>query len=834
MPNSSEQSIFFEALELGSAEARARFLDSACRDDVRLRASVEELLRAHDLPDNVLDQPVAVLPPDKDEAFRTTILNGDGITEEAGMVIGPYRLMEQIGEGGFGLVFVAEQHVPVRRKVALKILKPGMDTREVVARFEAERQALAMMDHPNIARVFDAGTTETGRPYFVMELVRGIPITRFCDQHDLSLSDRLELFVKVCRAIQHAHQKGIIHRDIKPSNVLVTLHDAAAVPKVIDFGVAKAIGQSLTGKTIYTRFTAMIGTPLYMSPEQAEMSGLDIDTRSDIYSLGVLLYELLTGSTPFERDRLDSVGLNEMRRIICEEDPPRPSTRLTTAANLKTTQANGQRNPLLLSSTVRGDLDWIVMKSLEKDRSRRYSSASELADDVHRYLVDEPVQARPPSQLYQLQKFARRNRVAIITASMIAVTMLLGTAVSLWQASVAVTERDEKDAALKEAIRLKSEADAAREEIAQFATRMKEANVLVTSGRAHADAERWADAWSDFTEAIERQPNYYNAWTERASLAIRLGLWEPAAADYAKAIDLGVPADNPANWGIPQLFLFNGNTDSHREYCQTMLAQAEQQHQPPSMALIRSCVMASDTVGNPQSLADQAVALVRSSPQEPFDRQPPGGFRPGQPQPGDSRNGKFGQPPPRPADDRSPDGRRLPNGPRPPNNRRFAQQPGQGPPPRPGEPRDPSSRQGSHPRGAEQYIAGVALYRAGRYEDAEGHLMAALDDDNWRANTIVYPILAMVRHRLGNSDEAKEAFVRSETTIAEWSAAMERAPVGFLPIPWFDWIECLLLHREASILLTGFAPADNPALRKAQERARQLITAARSATTSPE
>ena len=301
------------------------------------------------------------------------------IAEQPGMVIGPYKLVEQIGEGGFGVVFMAEQQQPVRRKVALKVLKPGMDTRQVVARFEAERQALALMDHPNIAHVFDGGTTSTGRPYFVMELVRGVPVTEFCDRSGLAIRQRLGLFVDVCQAIQHAHQKGVIHRDIKPNNVLVTLHDGRPVAKVIDFGIAKAMGQQLTDKTLVTNFAQMIGTPLYMSPEQAEMSGLDVDTRSDIYALGVLLYELLTGTTPYEKGRLSKVSYDEMRRIIREEEPPKPSARISTQGKLSTTVSQKREgDPRKLSKLFRGELDWIVMKALEKDRNRRVRDGQRL------------------------------------------------------------------------------------------------------------------------------------------------------------------------------------------------------------------------------------------------------------------------------------------------------------------------------------------------------------------------------------------------------------------------------------------------------------------------
>jgi WD40 repeat protein len=345
--------------------------------------------------------------------------------------------LEQIGEGGMGVVFMAEQQQPVRRKVALKVLKPGMDTRLVVARFEAERQALALMDHPNIAHVFDGGETTTGRPYFVMELVRGTPITEFCDQSQLSVRQRLELFVSACQAVQHAHQKGIIHRDLKPSNVLVTVHDTTPVVKVIDFGIAKAMGQQLTEKTLFTHFAQMVGTPLYMSPEQAGQSSLDVDTRSDIYSLSVLLYELLTGTTPFDKERLRKAAYDEIRRIIREEEPPKPSTRISTLGQAATSlSTQRQSDPKRLRQLFRGELDWIVMKALEKDRTRRYETASAFAADVQRYLHDEPVAACPPSSWYRFRKFARRRKGALTVAASIAlagILALLGLAVSYVQ-----------------------------------------------------------------------------------------------------------------------------------------------------------------------------------------------------------------------------------------------------------------------------------------------------------------------------------------------------------------------------------------------------------------
>jgi WD40 repeat protein/serine/threonine protein kinase len=363
---------------------------------------------------------------------KPTVFDETALTESVDSIIGRYKLLEKLGEGGFGVVWLAEQTEPVRRKVALKIIKPGMDTRQVVARFEAERQALALMDHPNIAKVFDAGATKTGRPFFVMELVRGIRITDYCDENRLPTQERLRLFIRICQAIQHAHQKGIIHRDIKPSNILVSLQDGVPVPKVIDFGIAKATQQELTEKTIHTYLQQFIGTPAYMSPEQAQLSGLDIDTRSDIYSLGVLLYELLTGKTPFDANELLKAGVDELRRTIREQDPVRPSTRLSTltAAELTaTSRRHGSDAPRLIAC-LRGDLDWIVMKCLEKDRTRRYETANGLAMDLQRFLQHEPVNARPPSRRYRLQKLVQRNKVVFAAVAAVALTLLTGLVVS--------------------------------------------------------------------------------------------------------------------------------------------------------------------------------------------------------------------------------------------------------------------------------------------------------------------------------------------------------------------------------------------------------------------
>jgi serine/threonine protein kinase/tetratricopeptide (TPR) repeat protein len=415
------ESILVEALRRSGKDNRREYLEETCGIDTPLRAEIDSLLHAYEDQASVLKAPPDLL----DETL-------DVVTEHPGAVIGRYKLLEKIGEGGFGVVYMADQTQPISRRVAFKIIKLGMDTKEVIARFEAERQALAMMEHPNIAKVLDAGATDTGRPYFVMELVKGIPITEYCDKNDLDTRQRLELFINVCKAVQHAHQKGIIHRDLKPSNVLITLHDGVPVPKVIDFGIAKATGQRLTEKTLFTRFAQMVGTPEYMSPEQAEFSGLDIDTRSDIYSLGVLLYELLTGVTPFDGKKLREAGYVEMQRIIREDEPDKPSTRLNTMGESLTDIARHRRvAPEALRRLMRGDLDWIVMKTLEKDRTHRYETAHALAGDIERHLRNEPITAVSPGAVYRVQKFLRRHRAQMVTYSAAAVIvvglLLVGT-----------------------------------------------------------------------------------------------------------------------------------------------------------------------------------------------------------------------------------------------------------------------------------------------------------------------------------------------------------------------------------------------------------------------
>ena len=471
-PEPQRETALFQAASQLTGQARVSFLDAACAGEPALRQRLEELLAAREQTEGALAEasPTAVATLKIDFA--------DAPDETVGQKIGRYKILEKVGEGGWGVVNVAEQTEPVRRRVALKVIKLGMDTKAVVARFEAERQALAMMDHPNIAKVFDAGSTETGRPYFIMELVRGIRVTDYCDQNNLPTKERLGLFISVCLAIQHAHHKGIIHRDIKPSNILVTLHDGAPVPKVIDFGIAKATEGRLTDATVYTQLHQFIGTPAYMSPEQAEMSGLDIDTRSDIYSLGVLLYELLTGKTPFDAQELLSQGIDAMRKTIRERDPLRPSTKLATLKGEELTATAKRRSveSSKLAKLLRGDLDWIVMKCLEKDRQRRYDTANGLAMDIKRHLNNDTVVARPPTAAYRVQKSFRRNKLVFTAATAVAVALLIGLAVSTWQTFAARKAQRETETARKDEQQQRLEA--------------QKKQVEAEAERQRADAER--------------------------------------------------------------------------------------------------------------------------------------------------------------------------------------------------------------------------------------------------------------------------------------------------------------------------------------------------------
>jgi eukaryotic-like serine/threonine-protein kinase len=462
-PQKPIKEIFGEALEKASPEERAAYLNAACSHDPELRQQIDALLQAH------------AQCLEANDFLQQNMVTSAAIGEGPGSIIGRYKILQQIGEGGFGVVFMAEQQQPVRRMVALKVIKAGMDTREVVARFEAERQALALMDHPNIARVLDGGATDSGRPYFVMDLVKGVPITEFCDNRRLSTEARLRLFLQVCTAVQHAHQKGIIHRDLKPANILVTLHGGEPVPKVIDFGISKAIGQRLTEKTLFTRYEQLMGTPSYMSPEQAEWSGLDIDTRSDIYSLGVLLYELLTGTTPLEKETLSRAALDEIRRLVREQEPERPSARLSrvtdkfNSKSIRKLPSSFPSFPFVKKSAfpnpqsaIDTDLDWVVMKALEKDRTRRYETINALVSDLESHLRSEPVKACPPSATYRTRKFIQRHRVAVAVASSLALSLIGGITVSTWMFLKERTAHNRAVAAEHQQSRLRQEAQLAQ------------------------------------------------------------------------------------------------------------------------------------------------------------------------------------------------------------------------------------------------------------------------------------------------------------------------------------------------------------------------------------
>jgi serine/threonine protein kinase/tetratricopeptide (TPR) repeat protein len=692
-----------------------------------------------------------------------------------GTRIGVYKLMELIGEGGFGLVYVADQQEPVRRRVALKIIKPGMESREVLSRFEAERQAIALMDHPNIARIFDAGVTDSAQPYFVMELVRGVPLTAFCDSHKLDTSERLKLFVTLCHAVQHAHQKGVIHRDLKPSNILVTLQDGQPLAKVIDFGVAKAIGQSLSAKTIYTRFASMIGTPAYMSPEQAEFSAVDVDTRSDIYALGVLLYELLTGSTPFAADRLESVGFDELRRIIREEEPPRPSTRLSTLNNdlAGTVAANRRLDPAALSSALKRDLDWIVMKALDKDRNRRYSTAGALAQDVSKFLMHQPVEARPPSTWYRLAKFSRRNKVAISTASMVAAALIVGTIISTWQALVAVRERDQKGVALEEARAAEAAAKSARLELEQFTERLEACNVLIASARSHADAERWAEAYEACTKAIEVQPRYFLGWLERGRLNTKLGRWQEAAADFAQALSIGLPVNRTELLGIPQLFVFEGESDAYDK----ILGELETLEDDPSAVAIRGQLVGDISPSTADELAERVEQMISAA----INSEAAAGTE-------SVKNGETAS--------------------------TFLHTPGA-----------KKHQYAQMYYATNLYIAGWAHLRGGNLGKAVQRLEESNREENVRffGRGIGYPLLALAYHELGRTEEAVRAFEQSQALLERWLDESVRRSKGSPSIPWVDWIEFLINHRQASMVVKGHTPTVDPRLRQMEEFARAAV-----------
>ena len=578
------EEIYYAAVNQKSPDERNAFVERACQGDGELRAMVEKLLASQREADAFFVEggPAQLSMAEISEAFTPmpgysgTAATTLSAAEELGKNIGPYKLLQRLGEGGCGVVYMAEQDKPVRRRVALKIIKLGMDTQSVIARFEAERQALALMDHTNIARVFDAGATETGRPYFVMELVRGIKITDYCDQHQLDTRQRLELFIKVCHAIQHAHQKGVVHRDIKPSNILVTIIDGRPVPKVIDFGIAKAIEGRLTDNTIFTAYEQFIGTPAYMSPEQAVMSGIDVDTRSDIYSLGVLLYELLTGKTPFETKELLRSGVDGLRRTLQEREPQRPSVMVTTlqGSALEQTAQSRHSEPLKLISLLRGDLDWIVIRTLEKDRARRYQTANGLALDVQRYLDNEPVMACPPSSFYRLQKLVRRNKTTFISGTVVALALVIGLSATTW---AFIRERE----ARRQQEELRIEAERARNSEGQLRTeadaRAKIAQAAVFLSRNQpAEADQLLERIQ--VPVVEPSLEAANVFRTLGEWNVRQGRWNAAADRFSNLVKANqVDKTDKTEWATYDLLrtgpalIAAGETEAYRQLVQDML-----------------------------------------------------------------------------------------------------------------------------------------------------------------------------------------------------------------------------------------------------------------------
>ena len=536
------------------------------------------------------------------------------VTEQPGDKIGHYKLLQQIGEGGCGVVYMAEQEEPVRRRVALKVIKLGMDTKSVIARFEAERQALAMMDHPNIAKVLDAGATDTGRPFFVMELVRGIKITEYCDQNNLATSERLGLFIQVCHAIQHAHQKGIIHRDVKPSNILVMLHDGVPVPKVIDFGIAKATQGRLTDQTVFTAFEQFIGTPAYMSPEQAEMSGLDIDTRSDIYALGVLLYELLTGQTPFDPKTLAAAGLDEMRRTIREKEPQRPSTRLSTMvdSDLTTTAKHRHIEAPKLIHLLRGDLDWIVMKSLEKDRTRRYETANGLASDIQRYISSEPVLARPPSGLYRCQKLVRRNKLAFAAGAAIAAALVLGTTIStaLFIQERKARKRADEAERLQADLRQKAEAGLVAErkirETAQIGEKLSRAGLLLS--------QQQFDKAEEIMAQVPPYPAAAAIYHVLGMIHARRGQWLAAITNIGQVVSL-MPQEHLDYHLLAPLLAQLPDLTAYRQLCARILQRFGNTSDPMiAERMAKDCMLIAPNPADLERLSKMTEVAIGAGP----------------------------------------------------------------------------------------------------------------------------------------------------------------------------------------------------------------------------
>jgi serine/threonine protein kinase len=622
-PNPRAKDVFLGAVEIADPGERAAFLDAACAGDAELRRRVEALLAAHERPESLLDR-AAVAPAEGGTLPHPSVT---APAEGPGTRVGPYLLLQPLGEGGMGSVFLAEQGEPVRRQVALKVIKPGMDTAQVVARFEAERQALALMDHPNIAKVLDAGATPAGRPYFVMERVDGVPITRYCDDRRLTPRQRLELVVPVCQAVQHAHQKGIIHRDIKPSNVLVAEVDGRPVPKVIDFGVAKAVDPGVAGRTGLTLAGALVGTPEYMSPEQAG-AGPDVDTRTDVYGLGVLIYELLTGTTPIERSTLGRAALDEVLRRVREEEPPKPSTRLSgTGDRLPSVAAVRATEPARLARLVRGDLDWVVMKALEKDRARRYETANGLARDIQRYLDGDPVEAGPPSRVYRLRKFARKHRVGLTAVS--AVVLALLVAVSALAFSTVTIARGRAEA-LRELARVRAE----RRELAHvyFNENALVGEALGDLKRNSFDRKKWEERELEvLTRVVEFQDMfarqlltdpqarleaafcYYKSGDNLAGLASR----DPAPASRRRRIEHAVASQRKA---VDLLTQLRAAVPSRRDYAEAL--QAAVSHL--GLMLLRSDPLAAEVTFRRALAIDDEVTAGRLTTPEGWTPWPAG------------------------------------------------------------------------------------------------------------------------------------------------------------------------------------------------------------------
>jgi len=598
--------IFNEARAKAAAEERDAYLRSACGDDDSLRRQVEVLLHAHEQAGGFLKETIHATAPANDLAI-----------ERAGVMIGRYKLLQEIGEGGFGQVFMAEQKEPVHRKVALKIIKAGMDTKEVIARFEAERQALALMDHPNVAQVFDGGVTQAGRPYFVMELVKGVPFTDYCDRGGLPMAARLQLFMQVCHAVQHAHQKGIIHRDLKPSNILITMIDGKPVPKIIDFGVAKALGQQLTEKTLFTAFGQIVGTPLYMSPEQTAISGVDVDTRSDVYSLGVLLYELLTGVTPIDAETVRKAGLDEMRRMIRETDPPVPSTRLRTLGD-KLTEVAQRRHaePSVLARQVHGDLDWIVGKAREKDRARRYETVNALQADIQRHLEHQPVMVGPPSVAYRTKKYVRRHRMGVALAASVTVALIVGLIFAFIGFMEAKRERDRAVAAEQQALKARDRAMHAEEGQVAILNSVvggsvkDSAMIPMLEEGARIAWERLGPTNETYLILMYSLANHYGA----------LGKWTEAAERYRR-LTAAKPGDHWLLYLAHAAALAAGQRETARDLSQGMLSWFASTHSAAICERVaRSVLLSPDPPSSLERAVEMAERAFRTEPASPWVR----------------------------------------------------------------------------------------------------------------------------------------------------------------------------------------------------------------------